>query len=49
MWRPKLYGLILLAARGHLPGEALDFYVGFKHASPASVWSFSSVLRLSCR
>ena len=34
LWRPKLYGLILLAARGHLPGEALDFYVEIKHASP---------------
>lgn len=34
LWRPKLYDLILLAARGHLPGEALDFYVEIKHASP---------------
>ena len=35
LWRPKLYNLILLAARGHLPGEALDFYVEIKHASPS--------------
>ena len=34
LWRPKLYDLILLAARGHLPGEALEFYVEIKHASP---------------
>ncbi len=34
LWRPKLYNLILLAARGHFPGEALDFYVEIKHASP---------------
>ena len=34
LWRPKLYDLILLAARGHFPGEALDFYVEIKHASP---------------
>ncbi len=34
LWRPKLYDLILLAARGHLPGEALNFYVEIKHASP---------------
>ena len=33
LWRPKLYDLILLAARGHFPGEALDFYVEIKHAS----------------
>ena len=34
LWRPKLYDLILLAARGHLPGEALEFYVEINHASP---------------
>jgi DNA-binding NtrC family response regulator len=34
LWRPKLYDLILLDARGHNPGEALDFYVEIKHASP---------------
>ena len=34
LWRPKLYDLILLDARGHLPGEALDFYLEIKHASP---------------
>ena len=34
LWRPKLYDLILLAAREHLPGEAFDFYVDIKHASP---------------
>ena len=34
LWRPTLYNLILLAGRGHLPGEALDFYVEIKHASP---------------
>ena len=34
LWRPELYELILLVARGHFPGEALDFYVEIKHASP---------------
>ena len=34
LWRPKLYNLILLDARGHLPGEARDFYLEIKHASP---------------
>jgi hypothetical protein len=34
LWRPKLYNLILLDARGHLPGEARDFYVEIKHAAP---------------
>jgi DNA-binding NtrC family response regulator len=33
LWRPKLYDLILLAARGHLPGEALEFCVEIEHAS----------------
>lgn len=34
LWRPHAYDLILLDARGHLPGEALDFYREIKHASP---------------
>ena len=34
LWRPHAYNLILLDARGHLPGEALDFYLDIKHASP---------------
>jgi DNA-binding NtrC family response regulator len=32
--RPKLYDLILLDARGYIPGEAFDFYLEVKHASP---------------
>ena len=32
--RPKLYDLIMLDARGHLPGEAFDFYVEVKHSNP---------------
>jgi CheY-like chemotaxis protein len=34
LWRTKLYDLILLDPRGHLPGEARDFYLEIKHASP---------------
>ncbi|MFZ0278303.1 MAG: hypothetical protein WA254_22910 [Candidatus Sulfotelmatobacter sp.] len=34
LWRPKLYDLILFATRGHFPGEALDFYIEIKRASP---------------
>ena len=34
LWPPSSNDLILLAARGHLPGEALEFYVEIKHASP---------------
>ena len=34
LWRPKFYDLILLDARGHLPGEALDFYLEVKQANP---------------
>jgi hypothetical protein len=34
LWRTKLYDLILLDARGYLPGEARDFYLEIKHASP---------------
>jgi hypothetical protein len=33
LWRAHRYDLILLAAREHLPGEALDFYVEIKRAS----------------
>ena len=32
--RTKPYDLILLDARGYLPGEARDFYLEIKHASP---------------
>jgi DNA-binding NtrC family response regulator len=32
--RPKLYDLILLDARGYIPGEAFDFYLEVKHANP---------------
>ena len=34
LWRAYAYDLILLDARGHLPGDALDFYLDTKHASP---------------
>ena len=33
LWRSPDYDLILLDPRGHLPGEALDFYGEIKHAS----------------
>jgi hypothetical protein len=32
--RPKLYDLIMLDARGYIPGEAFDFYLEVKHANP---------------
>ena len=34
LWRTKLYDLILLDARGYLPGEARDFYLEIKYATP---------------
>ena len=34
LWRTKVYDLILLDARGYLPGEARDFYLEIKHATP---------------
>ncbi len=34
LWRTKPYDLILLDAGGHLPGDARDFYIEIKHASP---------------
>ena len=34
LWRPRVYDLILLDARGHLTGEARDFYLEIKHATP---------------
>lgn len=34
LWRPRTYDLILFDARGHLPGDALDFYREIRRASP---------------
>jgi len=34
LWQPKLYDLIMLDARGYIPGEAFDFYFEVKHANP---------------
>jgi DNA-binding NtrC family response regulator len=34
LWRPHAYDLILLDARGHVSGEALDFCREIEHASP---------------
>ena len=40
LWRPHIYNLILLDVRGHLPGDALEFYVEIKHASPEERFVF---------
>jgi hypothetical protein len=34
LWQPKLHDLIMLDARGYIPGEAFDFYFEVKHANP---------------
>ena len=34
LWRPRLYDLILLDVRGHLPGEALEFYEQIREVTP---------------
>ena len=34
LWQPKLYDLIMLDARGYIPGEAFDVYIEVKHANP---------------
>jgi len=34
LWLPRTYDLILLDARGHFTGDALDFYLEIKHANP---------------
>jgi hypothetical protein len=34
LWQPKVYDLIMLDARGYIPGEAFDFYFEVKHANP---------------
>jgi len=34
LWQPKVYDLILLDLRKHLPGEALEFYQQIKETSP---------------
>jgi len=33
LWQPKVYDLILLNVRRHLPGEALEFYEQIRDAS----------------
>lgn len=40
LWRPKLYDLILLDVRGHLPGDALEFYLEIKHERPPALVVF---------
>jgi len=40
LWQPKLYDLILLNARRHLPGEALEFYEQIKEAAPTERFAF---------
>jgi hypothetical protein len=32
--KPKVYDLLMLDARGYIPGEAFDFYLEVKHANP---------------
>jgi len=34
LWQSKLYDLIMLDARGYIPGEVFDFYFEVKHANP---------------
>ena len=34
LWRPRRYDLILLDVRGHLPGEALEFYEQIREVTP---------------
>ena len=34
LWRSRRYDLILLDVRGHLPGEALEFYEQIREVTP---------------
>jgi hypothetical protein len=40
LWQPNVYDLILLDVRGHLPGEAFEFYGEIKGASPREHFAF---------
>lgn len=40
LWQPKVYDLILLDVRRHVPGEALEFYEQIKEASPRQRFAF---------
>jgi PleD family two-component response regulator len=40
LWQPNVYDLILLDVRGHLPGEALEFYEQIKEAAPQERFAF---------
>jgi CheY-like chemotaxis protein len=40
LWQPKVYDLILLDVRRHLPGEALEFYEQIRNASPNEQFAF---------
>jgi CheY-like chemotaxis protein len=39
-WQPKMYDLILLDVRRHLPGEAREFYEQIKETSPRERFAF---------
>ena len=40
LWQPKMYDLILLDVRRHLPGEALEFYEQIRETSPQECFAF---------
>lgn len=40
LWRPKRYNLILLNLRGHLPGDALEFYEQVRETSRRVPFAF---------
>ena len=46
LWRPRRYDLILLDVRGHLPGEALEFYEQIRDVSPRQRFAFLAGPRL---
>jgi len=46
LWRPRRYDLILLDVRGHLPGEALEFYEQIRDVSPRQRFAFLAGSRL---
>ena len=40
LWRPKRYNLIMLNVRGHLPGDALEFYEQVRETSRWARFAF---------
>src|SRR5438445_13705260 len=46
LWRPRRYDVILLDVRGHVPGEALEFFEHIRVVSPRQSFAFLAGTRV---